>query len=87
MGPQRPWVSASEVGEYAYCPRAHWYSTHPEATSGVGRVDRRVGRGQRFHRRVLEGERRREEHISLYIRLLILGVAAHALAWILLEGL
>lgn len=86
MGSQRPWVSASDIGEYAYCPRAHWYSTHPEATRGAGRVDPRAGRGQRFHRRVLKGERRRAEHLSLYVGLLLLGLATLTLAWILLEG-
>ena len=54
------WVSVSEVAEYAYCPRAWWYRSHPpgevdpesrrEAATGVDFHDRRLGAVERRDR-------------------------------------
>lgn len=45
-----PWVSASEIGDYAYCPRSHWYArTRGDAVA----EDPRAARGRSFHARSL----------------------------------
>ncbi len=67
------WVSASDLAEYAYCPRAHWYRDHPP--SGAPGRSTAARRGERFHRRELRSERRRESSAALYLLLVILGGA------------
>lgn len=75
MQPQDPWVSASDLAEYAYCPRSYWYSTHPEETPGRPSVNPRAVEGIRYHRRALGAEGRREGHGGLYVGLLVVGLA------------
>ena len=78
------WVSASDLAEYAYCPRAHWYHEHPPP-GGRGRsAERRADAGRRFHARELGGERRRAEHGAAYWAALLLGAALFlgAVVWI-----
>ena len=75
MEPRGPWVSASDLAEYAYCPRSYWYSRHPESYPGESRPDPRARAGASFHRRVLSAERRREDHAAGYAALLLAGVA------------
>ena len=67
------WVSASDLADYAYCPRAHWYQRHPPRGAPGPAASAR--RGVRFHRRELRSERRREESAGIYLLLAILGVA------------
>jgi CRISPR/Cas system-associated exonuclease Cas4 (RecB family) len=72
------WASASDLAEYAYCPRALYYRTRspdaPETPDAEG--------GRRYHERVLRAERRRAEHPAAYwagvlvgILLVVVGVA------------
>ena len=69
------WASASDLAEYSYCPRAHWYREHsPAGFSPRGSV-RSLRRGQRFHRQELGGELRREAHAGAYVALVLIGIA------------
>jgi hypothetical protein len=84
MGDRGAWVSASDLADYAYCPRAHWYHDHPPE-GGPTRSSRRSSEaGIQFHSRELSGERRRAEHGGAYWAALLLGVvlALGAVAWI-----
>jgi hypothetical protein len=84
MGDSRRWASASDLADYAYCPRSHWYHDHPPE-GGPSRATRdRSEAGQRFHAHELSGERRRAEHGGAYWGALALGLllALGALVWI-----
>lgn len=54
------WVTASDLAEYAYCPRALWFRWHPppEGPAPASRSDRT--RGDRFHDSELGRRARRE---------------------------
>ncbi len=82
---ERPaWTSASDLAEYAYCPRAHYYHDHPPEAGPERSSQRRAAAGERFHARELSGERRRAEHGGAYWVAFAVGVvlALGALAWI-----
>lgn len=87
MEPPGPWVSASDLAEYAYCPRSHWYSTHPEEVPVGTPVDPRARRGQRYHQRTLAAERDHDRHVGRYIALLLIGLALLAGGALLFGGL
>lgn len=56
------WLSASDLAEYAYCPRAaHYHRRFPEAPAGP-----EAAAGIAYHERVLGRERRTEEHGTAY---------------------
>jgi len=78
------WASATDLAEYAYCPRAHWYHDHPPAGGPSRGAQRRADAGRRFHARELAGERRRAEYRGAYWGALVVGVllVLGALAWI-----
>jgi hypothetical protein len=78
------WTSASDLADYAYCPRSHWYHDHPPDGGPDRGARRRAEAGRRFHDRELSGERRRAEHGGAYWAALVLGVLVclGALAWI-----
>jgi hypothetical protein len=85
MGSPDDWASASEIADYAYCPRSHWYHDHPP-DGGLRRAARaRAEVGERFHARELGGERRRAEHGGAYWAALALGIVIvlGAFVWIL----
>ena len=54
------WISASELAEYAYCPRSWWYHRHPPDGADMGSRPER-DRGTAFHVRSLGATRRRED--------------------------
>ena len=86
MDPDR-FVSASDLADYAYCPRSHYYRHHPPAGGPTpGSVDR-SRTGTRYHERELGAERRRDRHASGYAAALAVGclVAAGGVAWLLLR--
>lgn len=68
-----PWVSASELGEYAYCPRAWWYREHPPVTGPTPQGRRATQAGQRFHARELDAIQRRESRGAAYAALLLVA--------------
>ncbi len=45
------WVGAAEIAEYAYCPRAFWYSRHRPDAIPPPRSARSQSRGEAFHAR------------------------------------
>ena len=54
-------MTASDLAEYAYCPRAHWYRTHPPADGPAPSSVAARTRGERFHARTLTTRARREQ--------------------------
>jgi CRISPR/Cas system-associated exonuclease Cas4 (RecB family) len=75
MPADRPrYISASDLAEYAFCPRSFWYRSHPSSTPADPRSVRRSAAGERFHARTLRAERRRAEHPGAYAALLVGGV-------------
>jgi CRISPR/Cas system-associated exonuclease Cas4 (RecB family) len=74
MDPETSWTSPSELADYTYCPRAHWYSRHPPASGPSAASARRSRAGQRYHRRVLTAERHRSERGRAYWASVLLGV-------------
>ena len=79
------WVAVSDLAEYAFCPRAHWYRTHAPPEVRDRRVARRSREGERYHARHLAAERRHAEFGAVYWGALLGGAALvlGALAWIL----
>lgn len=51
------WTTPSDLAEYTFCPRAHFYRRHGEAPRS-----RAAASGDAYHRRHLSGERWRDEH-------------------------
>ncbi len=84
MDEPRSWASASDLADYAYCPRAHWYHDHPPERGPNRAARQRTEDGQRYHARELAGERRRAEHGGAYWAALVVGVLLliGALAWV-----
>lgn len=78
------WSSPSDLAEWAYCPRAHFYRhrTPPGTTNAVVRARRR--RGIVYHARALGAERRRAEHARAYALAVGLGLALVALGVVVL---
>ncbi|MGI0128811.1 MAG: hypothetical protein ACREDE_00555 [Thermoplasmata archaeon] len=87
MGNDSSWVSASDVADYAYCPRAHWYHDHPPRDGPRPGTQERAQAGERYHRRVLGAERRRAEHGGAYWAALAFGtvLVLGGAAWIWLR--
>lgn len=54
------WVSAGDLADWVYCPRAHYFRSHPppEGEDPQGRALRDAGTG--YHDRFLRSELRRE---------------------------
>jgi hypothetical protein len=74
MAAERPWVSASDLADYTFCPRSHWYHEHPPAEGATRSSQRRASAGTRYHGRTLAAERRRAEHGGAYWAGLGLGL-------------
>lgn len=84
MDPDAGWTSPSDLADYAYCPRSHWYRHHPPGPGPSRSSSRRRTAGQRYHRRVLTAERQRAERGGVYWAGVLVGVALVALgmAWL-----
>jgi|HubBroStandDraft_1064217.scaffolds.fasta_scaffold04688_9 hypothetical protein len=78
-----PWVSATDLADYAYCPRSHWYHDHPPPGGPSRGALARSAAGTHYHQQVLGAERRRAEHGGAYWVGLVLGVLLliGGLAW------
>ncbi len=75
MADRAPWTSPSDLAEYAFCPRAHYYRQHrtaPETSSSAA--------GVRTHERRLSSERWRDEHAGAGWLALGVGLGLLALA-------
>ncbi|MCI4345458.1 MAG: hypothetical protein L3K07_01700 [Thermoplasmata archaeon] len=81
------WATASELGEYAFCPRAWHYRAHPPEESPSDADLEREEYGREFHARALSRERSLEQSspaaagvgvllvlVGLLLLLLFLGV-------------
>jgi hypothetical protein len=80
------WTSPSDLADYAYCPRSHWYRHHPPPQGASAASQRSARGGVRYHDRVLTGERHRAERGGAYLAALLLGLALAigGIWWILL---
>jgi hypothetical protein len=78
-------VSASDLADYAYCPRAHWYHEHPPPGGTTSEARRRALAGSGYHARTLGAERQREERGGAYWAALLAGLvlALGGILWIL----
>ena len=87
MASDGPWVSATDLADYAFCPRSHYYHEHPPAGGPTPDSERRAGAGARYHHRVLGAELRREEHAGAYWTALAIGfvLVVGGVAWIFLR--
>jgi CRISPR/Cas system-associated exonuclease Cas4 (RecB family) len=84
--PARPGTtSPSDLAEYAFCPRSHWYRYHPPARGPSPDGLRRSAAGTRFHARSLAATRSRSEHgAGLWVAVVLgLLLALGGLWWLL----
>ncbi|MCI4364780.1 MAG: CRISPR-associated protein Cas4 [Thermoplasmata archaeon] len=79
------YVSASDLADYAYCPRSHWYRHHPPERGPTPDAVRSARAGTRTHHRQLRGERRRSEWRVAYWLLVVAGllIVLGGSAWLL----
>lgn len=73
MNPEGGWASPSDLAEYAYCPRSHWYRHHPPAGGPARLASERRRAGERYHRRTLTAERHRAEGGGAYWLAVLVG--------------
>ena len=69
------WASASDLAEYAYCPRAWYYRGHPPPAGPSSDSRRRSEAGTRYHRSTLATEEFRERHTGAYAAALLVALA------------
>jgi CRISPR/Cas system-associated exonuclease Cas4 (RecB family) len=83
VNPGYGWVSASDLAEYAYCPRALYYRRrYPHAPETAAEAS-----GRRYHEHVLRAERRRADYpAALWAGVLLGLVLAGGAAVLSLEG-
>ncbi|HLM92042.1 MAG TPA: hypothetical protein VK424_08385 [Thermoplasmata archaeon] len=84
-GGYRAGTSPSDLADYAYCPRSHWYRHHPPAGGPSEDGRRRSSTGERYHRETLRGTRVRAEFGAAYTGLIAAGIllAAVGIVWLL----
>jgi CRISPR/Cas system-associated exonuclease Cas4 (RecB family) len=68
------WLSASDLAEYAYCPRAAWYRRHPPRGVDLTEPARGESYGERFHERTLRADEQRDRSAAGYWALLIVAI-------------
>ncbi|MCI4320829.1 MAG: hypothetical protein L3K18_04245 [Thermoplasmata archaeon] len=74
-------VSASDLAEYAFCPRALYYRRHPDGRSVASDAPARERAGVAYHTRTTRSDRNWAEASPLpYVGLLVLGLGLLALA-------
>jgi len=78
------WSSPSDLADYAYCPRSHWYRHHPPRGGPNAASQASARGGVRYHAQVLTAERHRSERGGAYRGVLLTGLALAALGvwWI-----
>ncbi|HEV2316503.1 MAG TPA: hypothetical protein VGV89_02880 [Thermoplasmata archaeon] len=76
-------MSARELAEYVYCPRAHWYSRHRPDVPVAPSVRRSLDDGLEYHAEYLGGVAARAEHPGRAWAWLVLGISLVALAALL----
>ena len=85
MEPDGGWTSPTDLADYAYCPRSHWYRHHPPARGPTSSTSGRREAGEQYHARTLSAERRRAERGSAYWIGLLVGIllVVIGVAWLL----
>lgn len=85
MGPDREWTSPSDLADYAYCPRSHWYRHHPPAGGPSRYASLRRRAGAQYHLRILTAERHRAERGAAYWvgAFVGIGLVVAGAAWLL----
>jgi len=74
MDPDASWTSPSDLADYAYCPRSHWYRHHPPPDGPSRASQSRARNGVRYHHRVLTAERHRADRGGVYWAVLLAGI-------------
>lgn len=85
MAGAEEWTSPSDLADYAYCPRSHWYRHHPPERGPTRFAVRHSSAGERYHERHLTAERHRAERGPAYWVVLLVGVllVVVGVAWFL----
>lgn len=78
MAADVPRVSASEIAEYAYCPRARYYHQHPPFPGAAD--DPRAAAGRAFHTTVLRAEVDRDDRAGAFVALIVAGAVLFGIA-------
>ncbi len=68
------WSSPSDLADYAYCPRSHFYRHHPPPVGPSAASGARRRAGRVYHRRTLAAERRRADRAGAYWAGVAVGV-------------
>ena len=84
--PDDGWATASELAEYAFCPRAQWYSRHPPNAPPPARSLQREAAGERFHARTLGMIEQRSGHGARYAAAIVVALLLGLLAFLLIFG-
>jgi CRISPR/Cas system-associated exonuclease Cas4 (RecB family) len=79
-------VTASDLAEYAYCPRAYWYRAHPPPEGPAPASVRARVEGGRFHARALTARYRREQWSIVWWMLIGAGLLLCLLAFLAIGG-
>jgi len=76
-------VSASDLADYAFCPRSLYYRRHPDGRPIARDAPDRERAGVVYHARTTRSDRDWAEASSFpYVLLLALGLGLLALAWL-----
>lgn len=85
-GSAEAYRSASELGEYAFCPRAQYYRHHPPGGPPNPQTEQDVARGDRYHERSGAAILRRQRSARAWVWVLLAaggGLAALVvIAWV-----
>jgi CRISPR/Cas system-associated exonuclease Cas4 (RecB family) len=73
-------VTASDLAEYAYCPRAYWYRRHPPPEGPTPSSRGARAGGERYHARALTTRYRRERWPAVWWVLVAVGLLLFLLA-------
>jgi hypothetical protein len=79
------WASASDLAEYAYCPRAWYYRKNFPGAPVSPQARSSSQAGERYHRATLAAELRRERYGAGYALALLVALAlvVGGVAWFL----
>ncbi|MCI4350905.1 MAG: hypothetical protein L3K15_05270 [Thermoplasmata archaeon] len=76
------WLSASEIGDYVYCPRSFWYRRHPPPGGRSAESRRASTAGDRFHTAHLIADQHRGFRARRGRTVLLIAVVLAAAAFV-----